>query len=338
MNKILSLIKHENDDKKSNSKMMYNNTLGSLLGGAYGDAAGAHLEFKKKINDNDVKNAMLLKGGGIFNVAPGQVTDDTELTIQLFRALDEYVHREHDKIDIEEYIFSQYKLWYDSHPFDIGHTTRNAFKNAEVAIDANLNAEIDNMDSESNGALMRCIPIAVFAFENYLDDDEIYTLVCKDVFLTHSKRTVANLVYLYVTILVKLYQQKSWDEIKSELDFKQDRRNINIFKNFSKYDKVDVFENMGWDVHAFSLTLFCLENNYSFSEAMAFVLKKGGDTDTNAAIVGGVMGAKYGYKCIPHLKKLLNYKPKHNRIIFHPRFYLQHFNLRPEYLYSTLFS
>ena len=193
MKRILTKLKTKND---IDPKTMYFNTLGSLLGGAYGDAAGAHLEFKKNISNKDVKNAMLLKGGGVFKVAPGQVTDDTELTIQLFRALEEYSLREHDVIDIEEYIFSHYKIWYDSKPFDIGHTTENAFKNANVAIDANLNAEIDNMNSESNGALMRCIPIAVFAYENNLTDDEIYTLVCKDVFLTHSKRTVANLVYL----------------------------------------------------------------------------------------------------------------------------------------------
>jgi ADP-ribosylglycohydrolase len=335
MNKILTKLKSKDDTE---TKMLYNNTLGSLLGGAYGDAAGAHLEFKKRISNTDVKNAMLLKGGGVFKVAPGQVTDDTELSIQLFRALEEYSLRENDKIDVDEYIFSHYKTWYDSIPFDIGVTTENAFKDAEVAIDANLNAELDNMNSESNGALMRCIPIAVYAYENYLTDDDIYTLVCRDVFLTHGKRTVANLVYLYVIILIKLYQHKSWDEIKHELDFKQDTRNINIFKNFGKYDKVDVFENMGWDVHAFSLVLFCLENNYTFSEAMHFVLKKGGDTDTNAAIVGGIMGAKYGYQCIPHLKKLLNYKPKHNRKAFHPIVYLQHFNLRQENLGSRFFS
>lgn len=334
MNQIITKLKIKNEDEMP----YFNNTLGSLLGGAYGDAAGARLEFKKQISAKDVQNAMLLKGGGIFQVAPGQVTDDTELSIQLFRALEEYSLKENDNIDIEEYIFAHYKVWYDSNPFDIGHTTRNAFNNADVAMDANLNAEIDNMDSESNGALMRCIPLAVFAYENQLNDDEIYTLVCKDVFLSHSKRTVANLVYLYITILVKLYQHKTWEEIKYELDFKQDTRNINIFKNFGKYDNVNVFENMGWDAHAFSLVLFCLENNYTFSKAISFVLKKGGDTDTNAAIVGGIMGAKYGYQCIPQLKKLLNYRPKHNRELFHPRIYLQHFNLRSEHLVSRFFS
>lgn len=324
-----------NTKSKINTKMV-ERTLGSLLGAAYGDAAGAHLEFKKSISKRDVVNAMLLKGGGVFSVAPGQITDDTELSVQLFRALEEYKNRI-DDIDIDEYIFAQYKFWYDSNPFDIGHTCNNAFKNAFVAVDANLNSEIDNMNSESNGALMRCIPIAVYAYENDLTDDEVYTLVCKDVFLTHSKRTVANLVYLYISILIKLYKGYTWEEIKPQLDFKQDERNLDIYKNFINYDMINIFVNMGWDVHAFSLTLFCLEYNYTFTEAMKFVLEKGGDTDTNAAIVGGIMGAKYGYKCIPHIKKLLNCKPKHNRQLFHPQIYINHFIQRlnqPDIIFS----
>jgi ADP-ribosylglycohydrolase len=38
-----------------------------------------------------------------------------------------------------------------------------------------------------------------------------------------------------------------------------------------------------------------------------YVLSKGGDTDTNAAIVGGMIGAIVGFKNLPHeyLKKLL---------------------------------
>lgn len=301
--------------------------IGSLLGGAFGDAAGARLEFDKDITPKKVQEAMELKGGGVFSVAPGQVTDDTELSIQLFKALKEY-ENSNGTIDVDEYIFAHYKEWYDSNPFDIGRTTRLAFANADVAIDANLNAEIDNFDSESNGALMRCIPIAVYAYENNLSDNDIYTLVNKDVLLTHCKRTVVNLVYVYVCILLQLYNNKSWNDFKNKLNLKNDERLKKIFKEFKNYDKVDVYNLMGWDVHAFSLCLYCLEKNFSFTQAMEFVLSKGGDTDTNAAIVGGVMGAKYGYKVIPHLSKLLSYKPKHNRQNFHPKVYLDYFKIQ----------
>ena len=77
MNQIITKLKIKNEDEMP----YFNNTLGSLLGGAYGDAAGARLEFKKQISAKDVQNAMLLKCGCIFQVAPGQVTDDTELSI-----------------------------------------------------------------------------------------------------------------------------------------------------------------------------------------------------------------------------------------------------------------
>lgn len=302
--------------------------IGSLLGAAYGDAAGARLEFTNEIKIREVEKAMNLQGGGVFQVAPGQVTDDTELSIQLFRALLEYKHNKNPELKIDDFISKRYSDWFNSRPFDIGQTTRNAFD----AFDKNdmiENSRTLNHQSESNGALMRCVPLAVYSFENSLSHDEIYELVTLDVQLTHGKKTVANLVFLYVMIIIYLYKNLDWKTIQSKLETIRNRlddvRIDNIFKNYKNYDDIDVYKQMGWDTHAFSLVLYCLEKNFSFKDAIKFVLLKGGDTDTNAAIVGGVMGAKYGLKDIPHLDKLLKCKPNHNRQNFHPKVYVIYF-------------
>ena len=50
---------------------------------------------------------------------------------------------------------------------------------------------------------------------------------------------------------------------------------------------------------AFSFAFFYLKNNYSYEEAMKSMLLQGGDTDTNAAIAGGLLGARWGIKGIP---------------------------------------
>ena len=68
--------------------MTDNYILGALYGHAYGDASGARLEFIGHLpSQKEVNDAMSLKGGGVWNVAPGQTTDDTELTLQLLKAL-----------------------------------------------------------------------------------------------------------------------------------------------------------------------------------------------------------------------------------------------------------
>jgi ADP-ribosyl-[dinitrogen reductase] hydrolase len=314
--------------------------IGSLLGAAYGDAAGARLEFMDKITTSELEKAMNLQGGGVFKVAPGQVTDDTELSIQLFRALLEYKHNTDPELQIDDFIFKRYSDWFNSNPFDIGQTTCNAFQNVFDKNDMIENAHILNNQSESNGALMRCIPLAVYSFENSLSLDEIYELITLDVHLTHGKKTVANLVFIYVMIIIYLYKNLDWKTIQSKLDEIRkrldDERIDNIFKNYKNYNNVDVYKQMGWDVHAFSLVLYCLEQNFSFTEAIKFVLKKGGDTDTNAAIVGGIMGAKYGITEIPHLKKLLRCNPNHNRQTFHPKVYVIYFQNNYPELNQTL--
>ncbi len=305
--------------------------FGSLLSSAYGDSAGARLEFQKNISIGDVDDAINLNGGGIFNVAPGQVTDDSELSIQLFKALIDYTKNNNKKLNVDDFISKRYIDWFKSSPFDIGSTTRNAFQSATNKSEMIRNAYIYNQSSLSNGALMRCIPIAAYAFKNELTEDEIFDLVCKDVKLTHSQQTVANLVFLYIMILIYLYNELDWDNIKVKLNelckILGDERINDIFENYHKYEQVNVYRQMGWDQHAFSLVLYTLENNFEFIDAIKFVLGKGGDTDTNAAIVGGVMGAKFGYKAIPldYLVKLLKCVPNHNRGAFHPKIYFDYY-------------
>lgn len=67
---------------------LHDTALGSLLGALVGDAAGATLEFLGfPPSDGMATNAMTMPGGGYWDVAPGQITDDGELTLSLARAL-----------------------------------------------------------------------------------------------------------------------------------------------------------------------------------------------------------------------------------------------------------
>ena len=72
-----------------------------------------------------------------------------------------------------------------------------------------------------------------------------------------------------------------------------------------------------------------------FEYAIRSMLEKGGDTDTNAAIVGGLIGAVVGFTKIKKewIHKLLNCEPKNGRETFLvPKYYLK--NLL-EYLYQN---
>ncbi len=57
---------------------------------------------------------------------------------------------------------------------------------------------------------------------------------------------------------------------------------------------IDCKKNAGWARHAFVMAFYCMFQNMDYLEALQFTLQKGGDTDTNACIVGGLIGAWTG--------------------------------------------
>ncbi len=295
----------------------------ALYGHAYGDAAGAYLEFGGVPTPQDVYSAMLLTRGGTFNLAPGQVTDDGELTLQVFRAMYDYYYDTTDK-SLDEFLYERFTEWYKSKPFDVGRTTFLAFNDATSKYDMIENAKVFNTNSESNGALMRCVPHAIFAHILDLTDHSVYNLVKTDVAFTHPKQTVVNVVYMYTIILLSIFQNLSLHDVSKRVhdlaDDLDDARLHDMLETYSHID--DITKHSGWDRHAFSLTLYCLFNDLDFKQSMRHVLSLGGDTDTNAAIVGGIIGARHGLDSIPHLDTIMNCSPNHSRDAFHPKEYM----------------
>src|SRR5712672_1217099 len=132
----------------------FDSALGCVLGACIGDAAGAVLEFLgRKPNTLDVDHALTMPGGGVFNVAPGQITDDGELTISLAHGL-----LRSETFSIEN-IARSYADWIDSRPFDIGMTTRSSLGSftdkEEYSVSMSRAASERCMDSKANGSLMR---------------------------------------------------------------------------------------------------------------------------------------------------------------------------------------
>lgn len=99
---------------------------GCLVGCFVGDSAGARLEFLgRKPGDTELDDALAMKGGGVFRVAPGQITDDGELTLALARAL------VGEQTYPRERVATNYRAWVASPPFDIGNATSSALGGAK---------------------------------------------------------------------------------------------------------------------------------------------------------------------------------------------------------------
>ncbi len=297
---------------------------GALHGVIVGDALGGRYEFMKNYIDQidvdmDKGNYHLpILGGGIWQLYPGQITDDSELTLTLCQSI-----LESKTIDGDN-IAHNYHQWFKSGPFDIGNATKNAFMHhfrkdmitASIGYDQNV-FEQHNDYNLSNGMMMRITPISIFIagllhqikIENV--NENVFNIIEKyvkaDTNLTHASDKALAFAMCYVILMA--YNILGWG-LNSATGFINNflgqtkacyimKRGLNLDAKLAHDPNV----NIGDVKIAFQLAVrkafFAHNKEMGFDEAIISTIKLGGDTDTNACIVGGLVGSVTGINAIP---------------------------------------
>src|SRR5215217_2654750 len=98
--------------------------VGCLLGLACGDALGGPVEFISRAEIERLHPGGLRSfvGGGWLHLAPGEITDDTQMTLALARSL-----ADRSQLDMDD-LTARFLEWAGSEPKDIGGTTRTALR------------------------------------------------------------------------------------------------------------------------------------------------------------------------------------------------------------------
>jgi len=285
---------------------LHDAAMGCLLGACVGDAAGAPLEFIGHTPTlEEVKRAISMPGGGVLGVAPGQITDDGELTLCLARGL------AGKKLFNIETIAMQYHWWTASSPFDVGRTTQNAFGSAQRISPGQLDgyapvmeraAFQKNMLSKANGSLMRATPLGIWGRQ--LDDDELASYAQSDSKLSHPNSSCQHAEACYVIAIASLMRNlgerleafvraQRWAEACAP-------REVRDWLQDAEDDVVVPYEpQIGFVRIAFTHAFRHLLKGSNYMEALTETLAGGGDTDSNACIVGGLLGAACGADAIP---------------------------------------
>jgi ADP-ribosyl-[dinitrogen reductase] hydrolase len=280
----------------------------AVLGALVGDAAGGTLEFRGKITPELARTAMKMPGGGVMKLGPGQITDDGELTLTLLRHILPFK----DGMGIPKTNMTRaHAEWYDSLPFDMGSTCANAFSKASEVVRKSKQS-LDYKDyqyyqdyvkeinavSEANGALMRATAIATWLAQQ--DEPLIQHIECAakaDAELSHPSLVCqeANAIYvLAVTCL--LLNHTPEDTLKELDDYVQTKVTSEKVKRWFLEESLDISNlncqiNIGHVRYGFVMAMYFLRHpEITYEEAIFQTLLKGGDTDTNAAIVGGLVG------------------------------------------------
>ena len=284
--------------------------LGAVLGALVGDAAGATLEFKRNISRQDVEVAMRMPGGGELDVGPGQITDDGELTLALLGAITG--NDNETAVDIDR-VARAFCDWHRSRPFDMGSTCGRAFASlaaVPTAAAMRANAERFSALSEANGALMRATPVP--AVLHRLSNDRVADVARRAAGLSHPNPVCLETAALYSVAIAHLIRTASEDKaaraagavaLVEELAAAWDAPpavRAWISDSARPLEAIDCCRvNIGHVKHGFTLALHFLRACSGYEDAVRETLARGGDTDTNAAIVGGMIGALHGRGGIP---------------------------------------
>ena len=288
---------------------------GCLMGQVIGDSLGSLVEFESAatIKARYPRGVRDLADGGTWNTLAGQPTDDTELALALARTLVQT--RQYD----DEKVAEAYGRWYGSHPFDIGGTTQTALSAAHhsknnKAIAARNSA---NPDSQTNGSLMRVSPIGVWA-----RDPKIAAYAAgRDSKLSHPNQACATACASFAAAIADGIKSGDRDAMLRTAELYNGDPQDNVIRKAltaalagSKPSGVDG-SDQGWVAIAYQNACYHLARGSAFEDALVETVGLGGDTDTNAAIAGALLGSFYGIEAIPQrwILPVLSCRP-HNEL------------------------
>nr|WP_270877895.1 ADP-ribosylglycohydrolase family protein [Paenibacillus aestuarii] len=266
-----------------NDETLYDKIKGGLYGVAIGDALGGTTEFMSareiRVQYGYLKEII---GGGVWQLEPGEVTDDTMMTLCVAGGILE------NPADPMEPIGRRFMEWYHSKPKDIGNTIRLAFENYhDNWFEAAFLTDLDMGQSGGNGTLMRCLPAAL-AYTELSDMERISRMQSK---MTHYDERCNEACVIYNRIAHRLL---GGEELRSA-----------ILSEVAGTDYEGLIqeppdcEPSGFIVHTFRWVLHTLLHAADFSEVVQRAANLGGDSDTIGAIAGGLAGIYYGYHSIP---------------------------------------
>lgn len=145
---------------------------------------------------------------------------------------------------------------------------------------------------------MRVAPLGIYGYNHW---DRLPTLAIEDASITHSNKRVFECNYMF-TCAITLMMDGTRDNIDVIDQTKHWARIYHLQNDLldNLWERPeDYYSCMGHVDIAFRNAFYHLNRGSSFEHAIVDTIRKGGDTDTNAAIVGALMGAYRGIENIP---------------------------------------
>jgi ADP-ribosyl-[dinitrogen reductase] hydrolase len=269
--------------------------VGCVLGLALGDALGAPFEFRRREEIPDPLPAFELPWQGR---PAGSWTDDTAMARNLWRSL-----ADHGRLDTED-VLLRHLGWLATDPPDVGNLTRWVLRRARDGDrDAaeRYVAERGPEVSAGNGSVMYCAPLGAFRAVHHpeLLLEEAPALSA----ITHWDercRTACLAVTLATAALVRGSTPRSAveDAVTAVLDREGGEELEYLVAEAGRARRIDG-PDMGFALFTAGIGLQVAADRSGFEEGLRRVVALGGDTDTNGAVAGALLGALHGRAALP---------------------------------------
>jgi ADP-ribosyl-[dinitrogen reductase] hydrolase len=269
--------------------------VGSILGLALGDALGAPFEFRRAHDVPDPIPAFELPWAGL---PPGATTDDTAMARNLWTSLiaTEGTLDPHD-------VLRRHLAWLATSPSDVGNLTlsvlsawRDGVPDAARAYVARRGPEV----SAGNGSVMYCAPLGL-AYAGR--PDELHDAAPSLSEITHADgrcRTACLAVTLAVAALVRGDPpEASVRGALAAIEGLEGSEELEHLVGAAGIERPIDGPDRGFVFFTSGVALRAAGEERPFEAGLRDVVALGGDTDTNAAVTGALLGALHGARSLP---------------------------------------
>jgi ADP-ribosyl-[dinitrogen reductase] hydrolase len=235
-----------------------------------------------------------MTGGGWQRLAPGEWTDDTQMTLDVVESL--LYKRVFDPDDIAR----RFVAWKESNPKDIGlHTSRvlEEIREGRSWEEASRQVQQESPDNASNGSLMRSAPLALFLHRHPEYIAELSLVLSR---ITHAHPDCEwACVFQNVAISRLLHGEGKPQAIEDAYEA-CDGATPELKERIGLAMRVQNDTSpSGWVLDTLEVAVWCFLNTADFETAVVTAINRGDDSDTVGAVVGALAGARYGLSGIP---------------------------------------
>jgi ADP-ribosyl-[dinitrogen reductase] hydrolase len=270
--------------------------VGCVLGLALGDALGAPFEFRRR---EEIPDPLPAFERGWMGRPAGTWTDDTAMARNLWRSL-----AAHGRLVIAD-VFQRHIDWIRTDPPDVGTLTRRVLWTAAERRSRDEAARIvwerrGPEVSAGNGSVMYCAPLGAFRAtrpERLVQEAPALSAI------THWDercRTACLAVTLAVAALARgePHDGAVRDAVEAVLDREGGEELEYLVAEAGRARRIDG-PDMGFTLFTAGIALQVAGEGAEFDEGLRRVVSLGGDTDTNAAVTGALLGALHGRGALP---------------------------------------